>query len=119
MFQVGERLISFLADLIPSHPHETVAIATHGFVMALLQILLNHEPFENIWQAIPKSGAWLEYQVSAVDLSQMSSRLRVNLITQLHTSSLPLLLGIHPGSQVAYPSLLVQFWCICYATRAR
>ncbi len=78
VYQVGERLISFLADLIPSHPHETVAIATHGFVMALLQILLNHEPFENIWQAIPKSGAWLEYQVSAVDLSQISSRLQVN-----------------------------------------
>lgn len=76
--QVGERLNSFLADLIPSHPHATVAIATHGFVMALLQILLNHEPFENIWQAIPKSGAWLEYQVSDEDLSQISSRLQVN-----------------------------------------
>ncbi len=77
VLQVGERLISFLADLIPSHTNETVAIATHGFVMALLQILLNHEPFENIWQAIPKSGAWLEYQVSDVDLSQISSRLQV------------------------------------------
>lgn len=78
VLQVGERLISFLADLIPSHPQETVAIATHGFVMALLQILLNHEPFENIWQAIPKSGAWLEYQVSDLDLSLISTRLRVN-----------------------------------------
>lgn len=78
VLQVGDRLISFLADLIPRHPQETVAIATHGFVMALLQILLNHEPFENIWQAIPKSGAWLEYQVSDVVLSQISSRLQVN-----------------------------------------
>jgi broad specificity phosphatase PhoE len=72
VLQVGERLISFLEDIIPTHPQETVAVASHGFVMALLHILLNHEPFENLWQAIPQSGAWLEYQVSAGDLTEIS-----------------------------------------------
>jgi len=76
VLQVGERLISFLAELIPRYPLETVAIVTHGFVIALLQILLNREPFENIWQAIPKSGTWLENNVSDVDLSEFSSRLQ-------------------------------------------
>ena len=78
VLQVGDRVISFLTELIPRHPQETVAIVTHGFVMALLQVLLNHEPFENIWDAIPKSGAWLEYHVTDGDLSQISTRLLNN-----------------------------------------
>lgn len=72
--EVGERLASFLIDLIDIQPESTVAVVTHGFVIALLQVLVKSAPFEEIWQNIPKSGAWIEHCISMADAIEFSQR---------------------------------------------
>jgi hypothetical protein len=35
----------------------------HGFVIALLRLCLENRPLADVWQLVPKSGQWLEYEV--------------------------------------------------------
>lgn len=74
--EVGDRLLSFLKEIIKKYPESTVAVVTHGFVMALIQVLLKRAPFEEIWGNIPDSGAWLETHISVQDVSEFSRRFR-------------------------------------------
>ena len=61
--QVQQRAYSMLDEILKCHPHETVAIVAHGFVIALLRLRLEDRPVEDVWQLVPKSGQWLEYWV--------------------------------------------------------
>lgn len=61
--QVQQRAYKVLDEILEQHPHDTVAIVGHGFVIALLRLRLEHQPVENVWQLVPKSGQWLEYWV--------------------------------------------------------
>jgi broad specificity phosphatase PhoE len=61
--QVQGRAYQALDEILERHPHETVAIVAHGFVIALLRLRLENRPVEDVWQLVPKSGQWLEYRV--------------------------------------------------------
>lgn len=76
--QVGERVMAFVRELPPSHPETTIAVVTHGFVMALMQVLLKQKPFAQLWDEIPDSGMWREYRVTEDDLKRATARLAKN-----------------------------------------
>jgi broad specificity phosphatase PhoE len=59
--QVQQRTYTVLDEILERHPHETVAIVGHGFVIALLRLRLEGRPVDEVWQLVPKSGQWLEY----------------------------------------------------------
>lgn len=59
--QVQSRAYLVLDEILERHPHETVAIVGHGFVIALLRLRLENRPVADVWQLVPKSGQWLEY----------------------------------------------------------
>ena len=61
--QVQGRAYQVLDEILERHPHETVAIVAHGFVIALLRLRLEDRPVEDVWQRVPKSGQWVEYYV--------------------------------------------------------
>ena len=61
--QVQQRAYPVLDEILERHPHETVAIVAHGFVIALLRLRLEDRPVEDVWQRVPKSGQWVEYYV--------------------------------------------------------
>lgn len=61
--QVQQRAYQVLDEILERHPHETVAIVAHGFVIALLRLRLEHRPVEDVWQLVPQSGQWLEYSL--------------------------------------------------------
>jgi broad specificity phosphatase PhoE len=61
--QVQQRAYQALDEILERHPHETVTIVAHGFVIALLRLRLEDRPMEDVWQLVPKSGQWLEYSV--------------------------------------------------------
>jgi broad specificity phosphatase PhoE len=61
--QVQQRAYRVLDEILEHHPHETVAIGAHGFVIALLRLRLENRPVEDVWQLVPQSGQWLEYSL--------------------------------------------------------
>lgn len=76
--QVGERVVAFLQDLVARHADETVAVVTHGFVMALVDTLVRRARFEDIWRAIPESGAWQKHCLTMNDVLEVAGRLGDN-----------------------------------------
>jgi len=61
--EVQQRVFQALDDILQKHPEDTVAIVAHGFVIALLRVRLERKPVEQVWDLIPRSGAWVEYIV--------------------------------------------------------
>jgi broad specificity phosphatase PhoE len=59
--QVQQRAYMVLDEILQQHPHETVAIVGHGFVIALLRLRLENRPVVDVWKLVPKGGEWLEY----------------------------------------------------------
>lgn len=61
--QVQQRAYTVLDEILVRHPHDTVAIVAHGFVIALLRLRLEGRPVGDVWELVPKSGRWLEYSL--------------------------------------------------------
>ena len=68
VLQVNGRVLSIISEIVQRHPQETIAIVSHGFVIALLQVHFENEPIEKVWQKIPHPGVWLKYEVHSTDL---------------------------------------------------
>jgi alpha-ribazole phosphatase len=56
--QVRARVLASLSEILLSHPDETVAIVSHGFVLGLLRAHLLGEPVHMAWERIPENGGW-------------------------------------------------------------
>jgi broad specificity phosphatase PhoE len=61
--QVRRRAYKVFDEILDRHHDGTVAIVGHGFVIALLRLCLENRPLADVWQLVPKSGQWLEYEV--------------------------------------------------------
>jgi len=51
--QVWERVRQALNEIVKKHPSETVAIVSHGFVLALARVHFEHRPLEDVWGMVP------------------------------------------------------------------
>ncbi len=59
--QVWERVSQALNEIVQKHPNNTIAIISHGFVIAVARIHLEHRPLENVWGMVPGPGESYKY----------------------------------------------------------
>lgn len=55
--QVRSRLEAALIGIRAAHPHGTVAVVTHGFIMAVARVVCDGAPVEDIWDLVPEHCA--------------------------------------------------------------
>ena len=72
--QVQERVLDCLKDILRHHPHDTVALVSHGFVLGLLRAHLLGEPVGMAWERIPQNGGWEAVEVDGLGNSSEFSR---------------------------------------------
>ncbi len=63
VIQVRDRVISAVNDICTSHPNERIALVSHGFALALIQVHYAKQPLEAAWQYIPANAEWRAYEI--------------------------------------------------------
>ncbi len=63
-FQVKERVVKALDEIIARHPGETVAVVSHGFAIAMMLVHYLEKPIEKVWELVPRNGAIILLDVS-------------------------------------------------------
>jgi broad specificity phosphatase PhoE len=61
--QVQERVLGVLTYILEKHPDQTVAIVSHGFVIAVARTYLTGKPVKEVWGLVPENGAIIELDV--------------------------------------------------------
>ncbi len=62
--QVRERVVSAIEAILQRHPHERVAVVSHGFALAVALVHYQGHPIDEVWDLIPSNGAWQEVEIS-------------------------------------------------------
>jgi alpha-ribazole phosphatase len=61
--QVTKRVSGAIEEISRKHPDETVAVVSHGFVIAAILMHYRKIPVEKIWDLIPENGTWQELRI--------------------------------------------------------
>lgn len=64
VIQVRDRVISAVNDICTSHPKERIALVSHGFALALIQVHFTQLPIEAAWQIIQGNAEWRELEIN-------------------------------------------------------
>jgi broad specificity phosphatase PhoE len=59
--QVWKRVHQVLHEIVKEHPNATVAIVSHGFVLAVARVYFENKPLEYVWEMAPLPGEILFY----------------------------------------------------------
>jgi broad specificity phosphatase PhoE len=62
--QVRDRVIAAIEEIHRNHPHQRVAIVSHGFSLALVRVHYQGYPMSEVWNMIPKNDQWLELELN-------------------------------------------------------
>jgi broad specificity phosphatase PhoE len=65
VLQVRERVVSVVEDVVRKHPYERVAIVSHGFALAVIQVHYLKRPIDQVWDMIPQNDEWRELEILA------------------------------------------------------
>ena len=65
VLQVKERVVGAVEDIIKEHQQERVAVVSHGFALAVIQVHYLDLPIHDVWDMIPRNDEWRELKVSA------------------------------------------------------
>jgi broad specificity phosphatase PhoE len=68
--QVRSRVLAAAQEIIHLHPDATVAVVSHGFVLAVLITHLRGQPFDQVWDRIPGNGQWVVMEAIMQDLAR-------------------------------------------------
>ena len=60
--QVRERVLQAAEEIRRRHPNETVALVSHGVVLAILRAHYQHQPIERMWDLVPANGEVIEVE---------------------------------------------------------
>jgi broad specificity phosphatase PhoE len=60
--QVQERVIPAIQEIIQTHPHQTIVVVSHGFVIAVLMTWYKNLSFQTVWHQVPKNGERIELE---------------------------------------------------------
>jgi len=66
--QVRERILATVQEIVCQHPDTTVAVVSHGFVLAVLIAHLRGLPYDQVWDLIPGNGQWVVVEALPQDL---------------------------------------------------
>ena len=70
--QVRDRVVSAVNDICIMHPHERVALVSHGFALALIQVHFSLMPLETAWQIIPANAEWRELEIDGSTINPIN-----------------------------------------------
>ncbi|HSF83538.1 MAG TPA: histidine phosphatase family protein [Anaerolineales bacterium] len=62
--QVRTRVVSAIEDILVRYPIERVAVVSHGFALALVQVHYLGLPIQQVWERVPKNDEWIELLIS-------------------------------------------------------
>jgi broad specificity phosphatase PhoE len=65
VLQVRERVVSAVEDIVRKHSFERVALVSHGFALAVIQVHYLERPIDEVWDIIPNNDEWREIKISA------------------------------------------------------
>ncbi len=54
--QVRERALASIQDIRQAYPDQSIAVVSHGFIIAVILAYYHNTPFEQVWDLIPKNG---------------------------------------------------------------
>jgi broad specificity phosphatase PhoE len=60
VLQVKERVVAAIEDIVRQHPLERVAVVSHGFALAVIQVHYQNRPVTDAWDMIPRNDEWRE-----------------------------------------------------------
>ena len=60
VLQVKERVVDAIEDIVQQHPQERVAVVSHGFALAVIQVHYQNRPVTDAWKMIPENDEWRE-----------------------------------------------------------
>lgn len=60
VLQVKERVVGAIEDIVQQHPQERVAVVSHGFALAVIQVHYQNRPVTDAWKMIPENDEWRE-----------------------------------------------------------
>jgi broad specificity phosphatase PhoE len=60
VLQVRERVVDAIEDIVKGHPDERVAVVSHGFALAVIQVHYQDRPVTDAWELIPENDEWRE-----------------------------------------------------------
>jgi len=61
--QVHTRVLAAIQDILHCHPDDRVAVVSHGFVIALIQVHYRGLPIQQVWNNIPNNDQWVEIEL--------------------------------------------------------
>jgi len=61
--QVRDRVIEAIEEIRQRHPHERVAVVSHGFALAVVQVHYLEHPLSKVWELIPPNDRWVELRL--------------------------------------------------------
>jgi len=70
--QVRDRVVSAVNDICIMHPDERVALVSHGFALALIQVHFSQMPIETAWQIILANAEWRELEIDGSTINPIS-----------------------------------------------
>ncbi len=60
VLEVKERVVAAIKDIVKRHPLERVAVVSHGFALAVIQVHFLERPIDEVWKMIPDNDEWRE-----------------------------------------------------------
>jgi broad specificity phosphatase PhoE len=62
--QVQQRVLSIMDDIVQEYPSATVAIVSHGFVIAVARTYYMKKSIEEVWDLVPDNGAVIKLELN-------------------------------------------------------
>lgn len=58
VIKVRDRVIEFVEEIVSTHPDERVAIVSHGFALAVIQVHKMNRSIRDVWHYVPDNEEW-------------------------------------------------------------
>lgn len=58
VLQVRDRVIEAVEEIVCKHPYNRVAIVSHGFALAVIQIYMMNRTISDVWGYVPNNDEW-------------------------------------------------------------
>jgi broad specificity phosphatase PhoE len=68
--QVRDRVVAAIEAIRQHHPHQRVAVVSHGFALAMVQMHYLNYPLSQVWSLIPPNDRWVELQLNTLEKDQ-------------------------------------------------
>lgn len=61
--QVRNRVVKAIESILARYPSDRVAVVSHGFALAVIQVHYLGLSIEQVWERVPKNDEWIELRI--------------------------------------------------------